>query len=73
MASATAVLNLDEHTLTLRNKAGKPMAAPIPVQYRENESVDAWVARQAAKRGFSPAGEPFDYRNGFVYRLRSTK
>jgi hypothetical protein len=67
---ATAILNLDDHTLSLKGDDESVIVDGIPVIYRETESVDQWVERQARKRGFTTTGEPFDYRSGFVYRLR---
>ncbi len=70
---ATALLNLSKHTLTLKDDDDTIIVEGIPVRYRENEDVDNWVSRQARDHGFFTAGEPFDYLDGLVYRLRKRK
>ncbi len=71
---ATAVLDVTGYPFNVTLKDDdETILAEGTIKPDPSKSINAQVATFAGKKGFSLTGEPFDYVNGVVYRLRTRK
>jgi len=71
---ATAVLDVTGYPFNVTLKDDdETVVAEGTITPNPSKSITAQVAAFAGKKGFSLSGEPFDYVNGVVYRLRVRK